>query len=54
MKKKTKKCEICGERIKGPGAYVKAKLVCSKCFYRYKYSRRTPRYFNQITGAGYI
>jgi len=51
---KKKKCEICGERILGSGAYLKTKLVCRKCFNKYKYSKRLPRHiYNCITGVGY-
>jgi len=50
---KKKKCEICGKRIIGAGAYLKAKLVCRKCFNKYKYSRRIPRCYNFIIGGNY-
>lgn len=49
------KCKICGKKIEGLGCYLNAKLVCQKCYYRNKYSKRMPRapaYWHRILGVG--
>jgi len=42
------KCEICGNKIKGQGAYLNTRRVCRRCFNRSRYSNRTGKYINYI------
>jgi len=37
------KCEICGKKIKEKKCYLNTRIVCQKCFYKCKYSKRVPR-----------
>ena len=37
------KCEMCGYKIVGGIKYVKAKIVCKKCFKKNKQTQRAPR-----------
>ena len=41
---KTKKCEKCNGLIeKNKEKYKDSQIVCKKCFYKYKYSKRLPK-----------